>query len=30
MTALSIMQLLPAGGHITGGQIVLDGRDSPR
>jgi peptide/nickel transport system ATP-binding protein len=26
MTALSIMQLLPPGGHITGGQITLDGQ----
>ena len=26
MTALSIMQLLPPGGHITGGQIQLDGK----
>jgi peptide/nickel transport system ATP-binding protein len=26
MTALSIMQLLPPGGHITGGQIRLDGK----
>ena len=26
MTALSIMQLLPPGGHITGGRIVLDGK----
>jgi peptide/nickel transport system ATP-binding protein len=26
MTALSIMQLLPPGGHITGGQILLDGQ----
>ena len=26
MTALSIMQLLPPGGHITGGQIMLDGQ----
>src|SRR5271166_2653148 len=26
MTALSIMQLLPPGGHITGGQIVLGGQ----
>jgi peptide/nickel transport system ATP-binding protein len=26
MTALSIMQLLPPGGHITGGQIRLDGQ----
>jgi len=27
MTALSIMQLLPPGGHITGGKIVLDGQE---
>jgi peptide/nickel transport system ATP-binding protein len=27
MTALSIMQLLPPGGHIAGGRIVLDGRE---
>jgi len=27
MTALSIMQLLPPGGHITGGRIVLDGQE---
>jgi peptide/nickel transport system ATP-binding protein len=27
MTALSIMQLLPPGGHIIGGQILLDGRE---
>jgi peptide/nickel transport system ATP-binding protein len=26
MTALSIMQLLPPGGHITGGQILLSGQ----
>ena len=26
MTALSIMQLLPPGGHITGGRIELDGK----
>jgi peptide/nickel transport system ATP-binding protein len=26
MTALSIMQLLPPGGHITGGRIQLDGK----
>ncbi len=26
MTALSIMQLLPPGGHITGGQILLNGQ----
>jgi peptide/nickel transport system ATP-binding protein len=26
MTALSIMQLLPPGGHITGGRILLGGR----
>jgi peptide/nickel transport system ATP-binding protein len=26
MTALSVMQLLPPGGHITGGQVVLDGQ----
>jgi peptide/nickel transport system ATP-binding protein len=26
MTALSIMQLLPPGGHITGGRILLDGK----
>jgi peptide/nickel transport system ATP-binding protein len=26
MTALSIMQLLPPGGHITGGQILLNGK----
>ena len=27
MTALSVMRLLPSGGHITGGSIVLDGVD---
>ena len=27
MTALSIMQLLPPGGHITGGRIVLNGQE---
>ena len=27
MTALSIMQLLPPGGHIIGGKILLDGRE---
>ena len=27
MTALSIMQLLPPGGHITGGKITLDGQE---
>jgi peptide/nickel transport system ATP-binding protein len=27
MTALSIMRLLPSGGHITGGSIALDGMD---
>jgi peptide/nickel transport system ATP-binding protein len=27
MTALSIMNLLPVGGHITGGSIMLGGRD---
>ncbi len=27
MTALSIMQLLPPGGHITGGKIVLNGQE---
>jgi len=27
MTALSVMRLLPNGGHITGGSINLDGRD---
>jgi peptide/nickel transport system ATP-binding protein len=27
MTALSVMRLLPAGGHIAGGSIVLDGTD---
>jgi peptide/nickel transport system ATP-binding protein len=27
MTALSVMRLLPSGGHITGGSIVLDGMD---
>jgi len=26
MTALSIMQLLPHGGYITGGRVLLDGR----
>jgi oligopeptide/dipeptide ABC transporter ATP-binding protein len=26
MTALSVMQLLPPGGHITSGQIMLDGQ----
>jgi peptide/nickel transport system ATP-binding protein len=27
MTAMSVMRLLPNGGHIVGGQIMLDGRD---
>jgi peptide/nickel transport system ATP-binding protein len=27
MTALSVMRLLPGGGHITGGAITLDGTD---
>jgi peptide/nickel transport system ATP-binding protein len=27
MTALSVMRLLPGGGHITGGRIMLDGTD---
>jgi peptide/nickel transport system ATP-binding protein len=27
MTALSIMNLLPTGGHITGGSILLDGQE---
>jgi peptide/nickel transport system ATP-binding protein len=27
MTALSVMRLLPGGGHITGGQILLDDID---
>jgi peptide/nickel transport system ATP-binding protein len=27
MTALSIMQLLPPGGHIVGGKIMLDGKE---
>jgi peptide/nickel transport system ATP-binding protein len=27
MTALSVMRLLPTGGEITGGRIVLDGTD---
>jgi peptide/nickel transport system ATP-binding protein len=27
MTALSVMRLLPGGGHITGGHIHLDGKD---
>jgi peptide/nickel transport system ATP-binding protein len=27
MTALSIMQLLPTGGHVTGGSIKLDGAE---
>ena len=27
MTALSVMRLLPPGGHIVGGHIILDGRD---
>ena len=27
MTALSVMRLLPPGGHIVGGHIMLDGRD---
>jgi peptide/nickel transport system ATP-binding protein len=26
MTALSVMQLLPPGGHITGGKVLLDGK----
>src|ERR1700746_2412475 len=27
MTALSVMQLLPPGGHITGGKIMLNGQE---
>jgi len=27
MTAMSVMQLLPNGGHITGGKILLEDRD---
>ena len=27
MTALSVMQLLPPGGHITGGRVLLDGAE---
>ena len=27
MTALSMMRLLPGGGHITGGTITLDGTE---
>ena len=27
MTVLSVMRLLPPGGHITSGKILLDGRD---
>jgi peptide/nickel transport system ATP-binding protein len=27
MTALSVMRLLPPGGHIVSGKVVLDGRD---
>ena len=27
MTAMSIMQLLPSGGSVTGGEILLDGRN---
>ena len=27
MTALSIMRLLPPGGHIVGGKILLDGKE---
>jgi peptide/nickel transport system ATP-binding protein len=27
MTALSIMRLLPPGGHIVGGKVVLDGKE---
>lgn len=27
MTALSVMGLLPTGGHVSGGSIVFDGRD---
>jgi peptide/nickel transport system ATP-binding protein len=27
MTALSVMRLLPSGGHITGGRIVMEGTD---
>ena len=30
MTALSIMRLLPGGGEVTGGRIVLDGTDVAR
>src|SRR5260370_24892140 len=27
MTALSVMRLLPPGGHIVGGEILLDGKE---
>src|SRR6266487_6911498 len=27
MTALSVMRLLPPGGHIIGGKILLDGKE---
>src|ERR1700752_1005847 len=27
MTALSIMRLLPPGGHIVGGKVILDGKE---
>src|SRR4051794_28823428 len=27
MTALSVMRLLPPGGHVVSGQIMLNGRD---
>src|SRR5919109_4819849 len=27
MTALSVMRLLPPGGHIVSGKVILDGRD---
>ena len=30
MTALSVMRLLPDGGHITGGTIMLDGTEHHR
>jgi oligopeptide/dipeptide ABC transporter ATP-binding protein len=30
MTALSVIRLLPAGGRITGGQIMFEGRDLVR
>ena len=28
MTALSVMRLLPPGGHITGGRISIGGREA--